>query len=145
MLRGGGSRGGCSHGFHRSHIRSHHHHHHSGVGRANSLQLEYLGAVFGLFLIIAVTILLFTSKDTGHQFFSPGDSRLVNFSTNCRHFTLNDNSVKTAASVYLVTEEPPLTRRNSFNIASTPLTVGGSRYEYWQYHLYPSSNFSLSA
>lgn len=145
MPRGGGSRGGRSHGFHRSRIRHHRYHHRSGVGGANPLQLEQLGVAFGVFLIVAVIIVLFTSKDTGHQFFSPGDSRLVNFSANCRHFTLNDNSVKTAASLYLVTEEPPLTRRNTFNVASIPLTVGGSRYEYWQYHLYPRSNFSLSA
>ena len=146
MPRGGGSRGGGrSHGFHRHHIRRHNRHTHSRAGGDGPIQLEQLGIAIALFVIIMLIISLFTSKDEGHHFCSPGDSRLVNFSRTCRYLTVKDNSVKTRASLYLVTEEPPLTHWNSFAIDLSPLTVGGMRFEYWQYHLYPGSNFSLTA
>lgn len=74
--------------------------------------------------------------------YSPGDTRLVSYdSFFCDSITLRDNSSQTAASIYLITETPPLTDRNNFTIDST-VTLSDGEYYYWNYYLYPNSNFS---
>ena len=77
-------------------------------------------------------------------FFSPGDTRIMALSFNsffCSELTLEINSMRTGASVYLITDTPPLTDRNNFTIRSN-LVI--HTYRYWNYYLYPGSNFTTS-
>ena len=78
-------------------------------------------------------------------FFSLGDTRIVPLPFNsffCSELTLEANTAVTGASVYLITDTPPLTN-NSFTF-STYFSTGSYQYEYWSYFLYPGSNFSTS-
>ena len=61
--------------------------------------------------------------------------------TFCGELTLEVNSTRSGASVYLITDTPPLADRNSFTISTLVYT---SRYRYWSYYLYPDSNFTTS-
>ena len=75
-------------------------------------------------------------------YFSPGDTRIMSFSSFfCSELTLEDRSNRTGATLYLITDTPPLTDKNSFTIGSD-LSIG--TYQYWNYYLYPGSNFTTS-
>lgn len=145
MPRGGGSRcGGRSHGF-RGHFRRRRLGRRSGGGvglTRDQIPTAIFTAIF--IILIALSVSLFSSIDSGHLLLSPGDSRLVNFSANCRQLTLTDKSKTTTASVYLITETPPLTLHNTFTIKYSSLTIGKAKYEYWQYHFYPKSSFNMT-
>ena len=62
----------------------------------------------------------------------------------CDKITLlvNSNS-NTTADLYLITDTPPLTGQNNFTIESS-LTLSDNTYNYWNYYLYPGSNFSTT-
>ena len=77
-------------------------------------------------------------------FFSPGDTRIVSFdSSSCDEVTLVVNSRRTEATLYLITDTPPLTDQNNFTISSS-LSLTDNIYNYWNYYLYPGSNFSTT-
>ena len=79
--------------------------------------------------------------------FSPGDTRIMSFgSFFCDEITLGDNSTRTEATAYLITDAPPLTLKNSFTISSALSLrfAGRQSYHYWNYYLYPGSNFTTS-
>ena len=71
----------------------------------------------------------------GHSFF-------------CSEVTLEVNSTRSGASVYLITQvlHPSQTGLYSFTIRSTLLlsSRSGRTYQYWNYYLYPGSNFTNS-
>ena len=76
------------------------------------------------------------------SFYSPGDTRLVSYSSFfCAGVTLKDNSSRTGASLYLITETPALNDCNNFTINST-MALKDNEYYFWNYYLYPNSNFS---
>ena len=101
-------------------------------------------ATLVVFLGIFLFVFLFLGKDGANLLLSPGDSRLINFSTSCRQITITDKSKATSATLYLVTETPPLTKQNPFIIEHTRLRLDPTNYEYWQYFLYPNSYFNMS-
>ena len=72
-------------------------------------------ATLVVFLGIFLFVFLFLGKDGANLLLSPGDSRLINFSTSCRQITITDKSKATSATLYLVTETPPLTKQKSLN------------------------------
>ena len=75
--------------------------------------------------------------------YSPGDTRIVSFSSFfCSQVTLVDTSNRTGSTLYLIKDTPPLTVRNSFSINSRSFTLNNNVFVYWNYYLYPNSNFT---
>ena len=96
-----------------------------------------LGAIFG------GLVLWTTTGAVVPVFFSPGETRLASFgSFFCDEVTLVSNS-SAGATLYLITDTPPLTDRNDFTINSS-LTLPDNFFKYWNYYLYPGSTFSSS-
>ena len=97
-----------------------------------------------IYLMVRYTTNVNTGSDT---YYSPGDSRLIELNTLfCDRIKLSESSPRTDAELYLLTknEIPPITDRNNFTIDSD-FTVQRNEYQFWQYHLYPNSNVSISA
>ena len=85
-----------------------------------------------------------TTQNIATNFYSPGDSRLMSFSTqSCKSITIKVNSTATGAFLVLTNTTPSLTDQNTFNI-SDQRTLNPRRFRFWQYHLYPNSNISIS-
>ena len=98
-------------------------------------------AFLALFILFILSLCGVFQK-TIPSFYSPGDTRLVSYNSFfCASITLKDNSSRTAASLYLITETPPLNDHNNFTISST-MALKDSEYYYWNYYLYPNSRFS---
>lgn len=114
-----------------------------GGGRNSSLSSPEICLFLVFILIIAVIVTAMNVfNSSASALYSPGDTRLVSYNSFlCASITLRDNSSRTAASIYLITETPPLTDRNNFTIDST-VTLSDKEYYYWNYFLYPNSNFS---
>lgn len=114
-----------------------------GGGRRSSVpppDLCLCLAVIWIIVVAGIATRVFHSSAS--ELYSPGDTRLVSYNSFfCASITLTDNSSQTAASIYLITETPPLTDRNNFTIDST-VTLSDNEYYYWNYFLYPNSNFS---
>ena len=73
---------------------------------------------------------------------APGDTRVVSYSSFfCAGINLTDKSVRTGASLYLITKVPPLTNQNSFTINSS-LNIAENKYHFWNYYLHPNSSFT---
>ena len=100
-----------------------------------------------LILLGSVSFVLFYAIDSylGSQTstFSPGDSRLVSFSSYfCDGIDVDVHSANTGASVFTVDTPPPLTSQNDLTI-SDARTLDSKQFHYWQYHLYPNSHISV--
>ena len=77
------------------------------------------------------------------NFYSPGDSRLLSFSSFfCESVSLVIESETVSASLLLINSTPPLTEQNNFTINSSS-TLQKNNYHFWQYHLYPNSKISI--
>ena len=76
--------------------------------------------------------------------YSPGDTRIVPFSPFfCNELTLEDRSNRTGATLYLITDTPPLTDKNSFTIdLGTPIFLSDNVFFYLTYYLYPNSSLT---
>ena len=73
---------------------------------------------------------------------APGDTRVVPYSSFfCADITLTDKSVRTGASLYLITKVPSLTNQNNFTINSS-LNIAENKYRFWNYYLHPNSSFT---
>ena len=73
---------------------------------------------------------------------TPGDTRVVSYSSFfCAGITLTDKSVRTGASLYLITKVPSLTNQNNFTINSS-LNIAENKYRFWNYYLHPNSSFT---
>ena len=84
------------------------------------------------------------SSDIATNFYSPGDSRLISFSSFfCDGVNVEVDSVATGATVYIVDAPPPLTEQNNFTVTNRT-TLDASNFHFWQYYLYPNSNISIS-
>ena len=84
------------------------------------------------------------TSDLATDFYSPGDSRLLSFSSFfCDSLNIEVDSRATGAYLALVNSPPPLTDQNSFNI-SDKRSLRPNEYHFWQYHLYPNSKISVS-
>ena len=97
-------------------------------------------------ILVAIPGIVLWTQTTGAVvpvFFSPGETRLVSFgSFFCDEVTLVSKS-SAGATLYLITDTPPLTDRNNFTINSS-LTLSDNFFKYWNYYLYPGSTFSNS-
>ena len=96
-------------------------------------------------VVIAIPVGITTNRSDVPVFFSPGDTRLISYGPSffCAGVTLVDRSNRTDSTVYLVTETPPLTDQNNFTFNSS-INLADNIYNYWNYYLYPNSNFSTA-
>ena len=95
-------------------------------------------------LIVSSDVLIFSSTDIATNFFSPGDSRLIQFSSFfCEGVDVKVDSAATGATLFLVDTPPPLSDANNFTIADSR-TLGEHKFQFWQYYLYLDSNISVS-
>ena len=154
MPAGGGAGGGCGGGGGGG--GGYYNNYHNS-GEKESSPAVIIGIVVGCvvvsFLIICLLVGIPLSTSSGHQtngpvevpvFFSPGDSRVVSFgSFFCDKVTLVDKSRSTEATLYLITDTPPLTDQNNFTIYSS-LALSDNIYNYWNYYLYPGSNVTTT-
>ena len=106
---------------------------------------SFIGGLLSM-LILAAGLIAFSIEYREQKpipsFYSPGDTRLVSYSSFfCAGVTLKENSSSTGAFLYLITETPPLDDCNNFTISST-MALKDNEYNYWNYYLYPNSNFS---
>ena len=84
-------------------------------------------------------------KDVATHFYSPGDSRLLSFSSFfCKGIKVETSSTATGATIALVNSTPTLANKNSFRI-SVRRTLRSEQFHVWQYYLYPNSNVSVNA
>lgn len=106
---------------------------------------SFIGGLLSMFILAAGLIAFsieYRDQKPIPSFYSPGDTRLVSYSSFfCAGVTLKENSSSTGASLYLITETPPLDDCNNFTISST-MALKDNEYNYWNYYLYPNSNFS---
>ena len=113
-------------------------------------RLRTCGCVTAGLLVLAVIAIAATlwSKLTEPSlpcFLSPGDTRLVSFSSLfCESITLSSSSTSTEATIYLVKETPPLELSNSFTVEES-FHLPGREFGYLNYFLHPNSSFSMFA
>ncbi len=80
------------------------------------------------------------------DFYSPGDSRLLSLSSFfCDGGSLELSSNSVDAELFLIddTSIPPLNDTNQFTV-SIESTIDSMEFRFWQYHLHPKSNISVS-
>ena len=101
--------------------------------------------VFVLVIVLPITFTRRSGSSTESLpvFYTPGDSRIVSYSSFfCAGITLTDRSVRIGSSLYLIREPPPLTDRNELIIPNSSVSLRDNTYIYWNYYLYPNSNFT---
>ena len=105
-----------------------------------------IGFVFLTVLFPTVVTLALRSGSSTESLpvlYTPGDSRIVSYSSfYCAGITLTDRSVRIGSSLYLIRETPPLTDRNELIIPNSSVSLRDNTYIYWNYYLYPNSNFT---
>ena len=76
-------------------------------------------------------------------FYSPGDTRILSYESTffCAGITLTDQSARVGSTLHLISDTPLLNDRNNFTVSSS-LTLAKNIYRYWNYYLYPNSNFT---
>lgn len=85
-----------------------------------------------------------STTDIATNFFSPGDSRVISFSSFfCDGADVKVDSNATGATLYLVDTLPPLSDMNKFTITDMR-TLNAGEFRFWQYYLYSSSNITVS-
>ena len=157
---GGGGGGGFGRGSRRWSTRNFNrtnygHYYRSTSGDCNTKRtICFISIATTVFLIV---VLLIVGVSVGfavkHQnmpeskiatdFYSPGDSRLISFSSFfCNSVRFSVESQATGASFFLVDSAPPLTDQNNFMINAN-FTLDRNNYHFWQYHLYPNSKVTL--
>ncbi len=80
------------------------------------------------------------------DFYSPGDSRLLSLSSFfCDGGSLELSSNSVDAELFLIddTSIPALNDTNQFTV-SIESTIDSTEFRFWQYHLHPNSNISVS-
>ena len=80
------------------------------------------------------------------DFYSPGDSRLLSLSSFfCDGGSLELSSNSVDAELFFIndTSIPPLNDTNQFTV-SIESTIASTEFRFWQYHLHPNSNISVS-
>ena len=130
-----------------------------GIGRSNRFVLvtwerrpsrgSMVGAIVCLsllFLIIAVVSVRFNgNNDKWDDWYAPGETRTgYHSSVFCNSVTLENPSLTSSASVYLLRNEPKLTALYNFTIADS-LVLGSRYYQYWNFYMYPGSNYTFSS
>lgn len=103
----------------------------------------------GLFLLVVVAASLALWLNLSESMlpcrYSPGDTRLIYFSSFfCQSITLRNTSSGTASTVYLIRDPPPFVRAESFTVEQS-FTLSSRQYGYFNYYLHPNSTFSVWA
>ena len=100
--------------------------------------------VIALPLLVLIPIYGGSIDGIATDFYSPGDSRLLSFSSFfCDGVNIEVDSQATGTSLALVDSPPPLTDQNRVNI-SDQRSLKSREYHFWQYHLYPNSIIAVS-
>ena len=99
-----------------------------------------------LFLIIAIVSVRFNgNNDKWDDWYAPGETRTgYHSSVFCSSVTLENPSITSSASVYLLRNEPELTKLYNFTITDS-LVLGYMYYRYWNFYMYPGSNYTFSS
>ena len=106
--------------------------------------------ILGVIVLIIVLPIVLTRRNNSSvptDFFSPGDSRLVTYSSFfCDGINLEagDSRTSTSANIATLSSPPSLTDENSFNVTDQR-TLSPREFRFYQYYLYPNSNISISA
>lgn len=137
----GGGGGGGGGGFHSSSSRS-------SNEKIDCPTAIFLSILILLFVAGSIFAVVFGRRDSSSNiatnFYSPGDSRLISFSSFfCDGINLGVNSVNTSATIYVVDTPPSITEVNNFTIVDRR-TLNISNYRFWQYYLYPKSVILIS-
>ena len=116
-----------------------------GGGGTNAvLSLLSCICVIVIMVVIAVPVGITQNRPPDvPTFYSPGDSRILSYGSTffCAGITLTDRSARVDSTLYLISDAPPLTDQNNFTFTSS-LTLADNIYQYWNYYLYPNSNFT---
>ena len=103
--------------------------------------------ILGFTISILAIISAFLSRpstDIATSQYSPGDSRLLSLSSFfCDGGVLELTSNTVDAELYRVDSIPPLNNTNNFTV-NEHSTFDPLEFRFWQYHLYPNSNITLS-
>ena len=99
-----------------------------------------------LFLIMAVISVRYNGNNyKWDESYAPGETRIgCESSVFCSSVTLENPSLTSPASVYLLRKQPKLTARYNFTITKS-LVLGPGYYQYWNFYLYPGSNYTFSS
>ena len=99
-----------------------------------------------LFLVIAVVSVRFSgNNDKWDDWYAPGETRTDYVSSVfCSSVTLENPSLTSSASIYLLRNEPKLAVRYNFTITDS-LVLKSGYYQYWNFYMYPGSNYTFSS
>ena len=116
-----------------------------GGGGGSGFWVSLVACVITLVIVLAIAIPVGITNQGVPVFFSPGDTRLINYGASffCAGVTLVDRSNRTDSTVYLIEDTPPLTDQNNFTFNSS-INLADNIYNFWNYYLYPNSNFSTA-
>ena len=120
----------------------------SAVGRVCSVVLSIIFIVCA-FLVIITPVSVYVSSNRqstsiASGLYSPGDSRLLSLSSFfCDGGVLMLTSNTVDADLYRVGSTPPLSDINNFTVTERS-SFDPLEFRFWQYHLYPNSNITLS-
>ena len=82
--------------------------------------------------------------DIATNFWAPGESRILSLSSFfCQGGNLELVSNSVDAEVFVLNTVPPLTETNNFTVTLRS-DLDGLEFRFWQYHLHPGSEISLS-
>ena len=116
-----------------------------GRGGGNGC-VSLISCLVVIVIILAIVLPITLTSRNGSSlpvFYAPGDTRIVTYSSFfCAGITLTDRSTRTGSSLFLISETPPLTDRNNFTIHKSSINLADNIYNYWNYYLYPNSNFT---
>ena len=130
----------------------------SSCGMCIGVVVGVVVTLFVLFVLGMIIGLSVAANSTGESndddstvtistdFYSPGDSRLLSLSSFfCDGGSLELSSNSVDAELFLIddTSIPALNDTNQFTV-SIESTIDSTEFRFWQYHLYPNSNISVS-
>ncbi len=160
---GGGFGGGGGGGGFSSHSSSHSHTYTTTSNDGDSKSggcvsccmacLAVIGAVLIVGLVVGLSVGLnvhLSNQDSDDDlsiatdFYSPGDSRQLSLSSFfCDGGVLELSSSSVDAELFLIDSTPSLNDTNNFSVTINS-TIDSLGYRFWQYHLHPNSNISVS-
>ena len=118
----------------------------SGRGGGGNCCTSIISCIIVFVVVFVIVLPITLTRRSGSSvpvFYAPGDSRIVSYSSFfCAGITLIDRSMRTGSSLYLIRETPPLTDRNEFTIRNSSISLPDNMYNFWNYYLYPNSNFT---
>ena len=99
-------------------------------------------------VILSISLPMHYAHTSVENQYTSGDSRINSLNTFFSKGAMvsSIDYVESAPiSVYLLSQEPPLTDRNSFTINNTITNIDDDAYEYWHFYLHRGSNITVKA